>query len=372
MTSFMRAGLSRRAALRGGLGFAAGMASMTLTGCGSTEPNPAAAPKVKPVPDGDITWFTWDGYVAPEVVAGFEKKYGVKVTQTFFDSDDAMLQKLATGLPYDLVTNNSAYLARSIAGGLVRPFDYADLKNIDQLVPFFKNAPYDKGAERYSVPYGLSSTGYLVRKDKAETTRSWSDLWNSTAAKGHITVLPQMEETIGMSLLRNGKDLNSADEAEVTAAVDELIALKPALLNVSSDTENDVAGGNAWIAHTWPGTAYRIIKASKTPEVFDFVQPKEGVPFGGDLLTIGAKAKAPGTAMLFIDWVLEAENAARNVTATGYPNGTLSGDAQYAELVKDYPFLDMGTETYEQARWKDSPTGARLQMYTQQWNRFKA
>lgn len=371
-SAFGNSQLSRRSVLHGVLGLSAGLAVASLAGCAPTQ-GPAPLAKIKPVADGDITWFTWDGYVDDAVLAEFEKEYGVKVALDFFDSDDTMLQKLASGLPYDLITNNSAYMERSIAGQLIQPIDYSDLKNFGEVVPFFENAPYDNGDSRYSIPYGLSSTGILVRTDKLGKVGGWDTLWNAASElSGHVTVLPQTEETIGMSLIRLGYDLASGEAAEVAEAVDELLALKPGLLRISSDTENDVLGGDAWVAHTWPGSAYRVLLDSPNPEVYDFIQPAEGVPFGGDVLTIGANAKSPGTAMLLMDWLLRPENAARNVTYTGYPNGTKAGDATYADLVHEFPFLNMGDDVYETAAWKQSPTGARLSLYTEQWNRFIA
>lgn len=322
-------------------------------------------------PDGDVTWFTWESYVDPEVVSEFEDEYGVEVSLEFFESDDTMIQKLATGLPYDLITNNSAYMHRSIEGGLIRPVELDDLENIGELEEFFETPPYDSGETRYSVPYGLSSTGILVRTDKGIEIDGWNTLWNAAeTVPGHVTVLPQTEETIGMSLIRQGYDLNSEDPAEVQEAVDELIALKPGLLQISSDAEGDVLGGSAWAVHTWPGTAYRIMNQVPDPENWEFIQPEEGVPFGGDVLTIGANADSPGSAMLLMDWLMRPENVERNVAYTGYPNGTVVGDAKYSELVAEFPFLNMGSDVYENADWKESAVGERLGIYTEQWNRF--
>lgn len=366
----------RRSLMRGAFGLSTIAATGALAACapkGGSGADPSAFERIVPEPDGDITWFSWESYVDEEVLAAFQDEYGVKVSLEYFDSDDTMIQKLASGLPYDLITNNSAYMYRSIEGGLIRPIDFADLENAGELLPFFDKPPYDAGEQRYSVPWGLSSTGILVRTDKGITIDGWNTLWNAAnEVPGHVTVLPQTEETIGMSLIRLGYDLNSDDPDEVTEAVDELIKLKPGLLQVSSDTENDVAGGSAWVAHTWPGSAYRTLTAMSDPENWDFIQPEEGVPFGGDVLTIGAEAKAPGTAMLLMDWMLRPENSVKNVTYTGYPNGTEAGDAQYSEMMKEFPFLNMGADVYETADWKESAVGERLGLYTEQWNRFIA
>lgn len=362
-------GVSRRGLLRGGLGIAA--AGILAAACGDDSTADVTAP-IKAEPDGDITWFTWAEYVDPAVVEGFEKKYGVKVQQTYFDSDDAMIAKLAAGLPYDVITTNSAYMTRAIQGKLLRPYDITALKNYDELVDYFRNPAYDSGELRYSVPYSGGPTGIVYREDKVKVTGSWNDLWNNPEAKGHIYVLDQIEETIGLSLLRQGASLHSDNPDEVAAAVDELIKLKPQLGGISTDTQNNVASGNAWIHHAWSTDAYMLMTNSPVADKLNFQTTREGVPFGMDLLSIGAKAKSPGTALLFIDWLLEPENSAANVRYVGQLAGTKTGDATYREVVKDFPSLQLPENFYETAQWKESLTGARQQLWTQQWNRFKA
>ena len=58
-------------------------------------------------------------------------------------------------------------------------------------------------------------------------------------------------------------------------------------------------------------------------------------------MCIPATARSPGTAMLFIDWILEPENAARNVMWNGYPQPVEGGKQAFAELVKEEPSIDV-------------------------------
>lgn len=365
--------LSRRTLLAGLAGFAGAAA---LAGCGgsssSRSPQTSKA-TVAPQADGDLTWFTWEGYVEPSIVSDFEKKYGVKVSIVPYDSNDTMLQKLAAGQPYDLVTNNSAYMPQSILGGLLMPFALEALDNGGEVVDYFQKPAYDNGANLFSVPYSGGPTGIVYRTDKMSPTQSWNDFWDNDEAAGHIFVLDYQPDTIGASLLRNGEDLNSDDPEAVTAAVDSLIALKPRLGGVSNDSRTNVGNGDAWIHHAWVPDAFSLMKDSKYADQLDFeVTTTEGVPFGMDLLTIGANAKSPGTAMLFIDWILSPEMSARNVGYTGQLAGTKAGDAAYDEVMKAFPSLMVGEDYYENALWREAATASRKDLWTQQWNRFKA
>jgi spermidine/putrescine transport system substrate-binding protein len=369
--------ISRRKLIKGGVSVAfAASALGALAGCGSSGgTTSAASPTVKPKPDGDITWFTWAEYVDPKIVKAFEKEYGVKVNQAFFNSDEAMVQKLASGLPYDLITTNSAYIERLVQGGTLQSFDLGDLKYSDQLTTYFEHPIYDKDKYRYTVPYGYSPAGIAYQKDKIGGTipSSWSDFWNlQSQASGHMFLLAQIEETIGMSLVREGNPANSDDPELVKKAVDELIALKPSLAAVSDENIPDLEGGEAWLLHGWAGTVYQGLLAVENPENYGFVLPEEGVLIGVDTLSIGANAKAPGTALLFMDWILRPEFSAANTEWQGQIVGTKASPPVFDKLTKDFPFLQFDESILTTGEWKESLTGQRQQLWNQEWSRFMA
>jgi len=349
---------------------AAGL-TIAMGGCATSEPEPSGP--ITAEIDGDLTWFTWGEYVAPGVVEAFEEEHGVTVTIETADSSENMVQKLASGQPYDVVTGNSAYMERMIQGGLLRPFDIESLENYSDIHPYFQSPAYDSGDERYSVPYSGGPTGIVYRTDKLTGVESWDDLWASASeAAGHIFILDQIEEAIGMSLLRNGAELNSADPAAVESAVDELLALKPALGGISTDTRTNVANGDAWVHQAWSTDAFQLMSDSPFSGSLDFVMPDEGAPFGMNVLNIGANATSPGTALLFIDYLTSPEVKILNAEYLGDLSGSIAGDAAYNEIVSDFPSLQVGDDFYEKAQWKESLSGERETVWSQQWNRFKA
>ena len=68
------------------------------------EAAPTAVPKIHPKVDGDINFLTFAEYIPPAVVTTFEKKYGVKVHQSFYSTQPEMVTKMATGAPIDLAS----------------------------------------------------------------------------------------------------------------------------------------------------------------------------------------------------------------------------------------------------------------------------
>ncbi len=375
--------LSRRQALKGGLGLALSAGALGLAGCGSSSSGSssgaasaaAPTPTVKPVVDGDINWLTWAEYIPPSVVSSFEKEYKVKVTQSFMTDDEQYVQKLAAGQPFDLVTSNSAYLPQSVGGKLFKTFDPGDLKYFDQCISFFQKPFYDDGQYRYTIPYGYGPTGIMYRSDKVtHITHTWSDLWNNPEAAGHTYVLDQIEETLGMSLLRDEDSLNSGNPGQVTKAASQLISLKPHLGGITTNLQALISSGQGWLMHAWGTNTFQGLQQSKNPEDIKFFLPTDGAPVACDALSIGAHAKSPGTALLFMDWLMKPDNNHALGAFAGQRTGGKAGNAAFDETVKKYPMFlfDDDKILSDRANWKLAPTGSRLTLYNEQWARVNA
>jgi spermidine/putrescine transport system substrate-binding protein len=374
-------GMNRRALLRyAAAGAASVAAGGVLQACGSSssgsggKAGPAPKPSVKPVADGDLSWYTWEEYVPPKVVKAFEKEYGVKVKQTFFASSQESLHKVAAGVPYDLITTSSTFMEQFAGGGLLQTFDPGTLKNWGELATYFESPWYDHGQFRYSMPYGYGPTGIMYRKSKVgEITADWHEMWNHPEAKGHIYLLSSQGDTLGMSLVRNGADANSANPGEVTKAADELLKLKPLVASFTTDLTPPVARGDAWLMEGWATPVYIGVTQSKNADDIGFVTPSNGPMMACDTLSISKKAKAPGTALLFMDWLLKPENNAQLGAFTVLRTGAKGGNEAFATATKKYPIFDFSDDLLIPAKnWKRAPTGARFQLWNQQWSRVSA
>ena len=80
---------------------AAAVASSTPAA--TTGPTASPEPTPVPTPESELLIYNYSGYLAPEVKDAFEKQYGVKVTESYFDSYDVMYPKIQAGNSgYDL------------------------------------------------------------------------------------------------------------------------------------------------------------------------------------------------------------------------------------------------------------------------------
>jgi spermidine/putrescine transport system substrate-binding protein len=369
--------IDRRDFLRGGAALGLGGAAAFIAACtsGSTGGAPAATPHYPRAQiDGNLEFFNWSQYLDPATIKGFEKQYGVKVNQTNFDNMQSMMAKLNAGIPYDITFPTMDFVEQLVKANALLPIDHTQLVNWGEVPSYFNNPWYDPHA-LYSVPYALWTTGIAWRSDKVSDSLagSWSDIWTlAPKYSGKLFLLDDFQETMGMSLLRNHKDLNSGNRGDLDAAVKEILNIKGNVGKFSTDDITNMNNGSAWIHHAWSGDIYQVILAADHPEVWHYETASEGVPTGNDTFVIPKAAQHPGTALKFIDWMLAPEHATANVNYFGYPQVTTTGISAYQALVKDYPFLSLSLDQAIHGLREIVPTGQKLQLWDSEWTKVKA
>ena len=363
--------LRRRELLRGGAGLALGLG---LAGCGvgneEKAPKKATERLVKAVPDGDLVYFNWSEYLEPKLIKAFEKRYGVKVRESNFDSMQGMMSKLRSGNRYDLIFPSSEWADRLRKGNQLLKIDKSQIKNADTVYDYFAKPWYDPGAD-HTVPYALYATGLIYRKDKVKLTGSWNDLAIDDARK-KTYLLDDFQEVIGAGNLVNGNKLNATDAAAVEKAKQWALDLKPNLRGFSTDDVQNMVNGNAWIHHGWNGDVVNVRNQVKTPENYSFQKCKEGIPVGTDCFAIPANAEHPGTALTFINFVLEAENASKNINYMGYPMPYKGPDETFAALVKDDPSINVTIDDLTNGQQYANLAADGRRAWDQAWTEIKA
>jgi spermidine/putrescine transport system substrate-binding protein len=360
--------MSRRDVLRAGAGLAlgVGLAGCGLGGTGSdADPTRAIEPRV----DGDLVYFNWAQYLDPKLFKEFGRRHGVTVRESNFDSMPAMMAKLRSGNAYDVIFPSAEFADKLIKEDQLLEIPRERLENIDQVFGFFDDPWYDPQSA-HSVPYSLYLTGLGYRADEIDSmTGSWRDLTNPDA-QGRSYILDDFKEGIGMANLVNGFDLNAADPESLEVSKEYLIGLKADLRGFTSDTITSMASGNAWIQHLWNGDVVNIRYRVDDPQSIQFQTCREGQPVGSDCFAIPANAEHPGTALLFIDFLLE--KSAQNVEWTGYPMPTDNSEQAYADLVQDDPELQVTVEDLEGGEEFANLEGEARELWDRTWTEVKA
>jgi spermidine/putrescine transport system substrate-binding protein len=365
--------MRRREFLQGSAGVALG--ALVGSGCGVGEQTASKESVTKVVPakvDGDLLIFNWTEYMDPELIKGFERQYSVKVRQANFDSMPAMMAKLRSGNEYDLIFPTAEYVNRLVRANMLLQLDREKLKNAGNIFPFFDDPWYD-GESAHTVPYAMYTTGIAWREDKVDgMSGSWNDLAND-GAKGKTFMLDDFQEGIGQANLLNGFDLNSTDPEELEQTKATLEHQKEYLRGYSTNAAPQLLSGTAWVHHAWNGDIVNTRnQAKKDDEIYRFETCKEGIPVGSDCMAIPSNAKAPGTALLFIDWILDAEHASTNIAYFGYPMPVKGSEDAFSELVKDDPSIEVSTEDLENGSQFEELTPAGRKAWDRVWTEVKA
>ena len=264
-----------------------------------------------------LNLYMWSTYVSPRVVHGFEREFHCKVNYDLYDSNEALLAKLQGGnVDYDLVVPTDYMLEILIQQHLLAPLDKSRLPNVwANLDPRFRDLACDPHND-YGVPYAWGTTGIAYRSDLVkEKVDSWDVMFDPRYA-GHILLLDDTREVFGMALKKLGYSLNSANPEEIRRARDLLLAQKPLVKGYnSSNFEQDLVAGDAWIAQAYNGN---LTFAMRDEPSIRYVIPQEGCTISVDLIAIPRKAPHKDLAHEFINYFHRPGVAGAFVNDSGF------------------------------------------------------
>jgi spermidine/putrescine transport system substrate-binding protein len=302
------------AACTGGASSAPSAAASSAASAASSAPA-SAAPTPAPSPEPELYVYNWTEYIGEDVVPSFEEKYGVSVTYDFFTNTDEAYAKLGSdGGGYDVSFPIGVDIPDLIAKGALVALDKGLLPNIVNLGAEWTDPGYDPG-NTYSVPYMWWTTGVGYAPSRVEGTPTSSKLLWDPRLKGHIMMLDDWQEVFALALIQLGYDANTADTAELDAALALLQEQKPLVRDYSTDTTTVLLDSGYWAGQMWGADLYQI---APEREDWAYFVPEEGGVRGSDTVAIFSGAKHPIAAHLFLNHLLDARVSASNTNYIGY------------------------------------------------------
>ena len=282
---------------------------------------------------GPLHLYIWNNYISAETAARFEAACGCRLRQDYYSDNEEMLAKLEAGATgYDLLVPTGNAVATLIRKGALQPVDRSRLPHFANLDPAFLDPWFDPG-NRYSVPYATSITllGYNATKlaELGLPTDTWALIFEPdylVKLKGRVTVLNSPRELMAAALRYLGHSAQDTDPGHWRAARDLILRAKPYWATFSNSTYiKDLALGNIWVAHGYSNDMFRAradARAAGRPFTIGFTIPKEGAVLAVDSFVIDRAAPRPDLAHRFIDFMLQADNAAdvSNLIGAGNPN----------------------------------------------------
>jgi spermidine/putrescine transport system substrate-binding protein len=288
----------------------------------------AIASNLQPETGATLQLYNWVAYVNQQCLDDFAKKYKCKVQLTTFNTMTEAIAKLQTGeIPFDVFFPTVDVIGQLVEGKLIQPLNHSYIPNISQTWSEFTNPFYDQDWQ-YTVPYTIYTTGIAWRKDKvpgspADMANPWAFPWQQQY-KGKVAVLDDYREGMALAMMKNGQfDLNTTSASDITAAKNSLQDLK-SLTNVQIDN-NDytyIPDGRIWIHEAWSGdmaAAPSYMPKGVNVDVVGYWFPTDGKgPVGNDTMTVLKSGKNPVLAHLFLNYLLDLNNALTNISFNGY------------------------------------------------------
>jgi spermidine/putrescine transport system substrate-binding protein len=316
--------------------------------------------------EGELNIFNWGDYTNPELIKKFEEAHKVKVTVTDYDSNDTALAKVrAGGHGYDIVVPSANYVPIWVKEGLLleaRPDQMENFKNVDER---WVNVPWDEG-RRYTVPWqwGVSGIGVNSKVYGGDINTSAIFLDPPAELVGKINVEPEMTDVLFATIRYFGGEWCTDDKELLKKARDKLVEAKPKWLAMDYSVTEKLPAGDYSAVYYWNGAILRSRIAN--PDI-KFGYPKEGYPIFMDSVAILADAKNPENAKLFMNFIMDPENAALISAFAKYANGIKGSDAFMPADMKGAPELNVPAEFEAAGQFLTTCSPEVNELYTRIW-----
>lgn len=264
--------------------------------------------------------FNWSTYIAEDTIPNFEEACGVTVNYDIYESNEAMLAIIRQGNPgYDIIVPTGDTIATMIRDELLVPLNMMMIPNMANVSPDLLDPSYDPG-NVYSLPYqwGTIGVGYNTEKIP-DGISSWEEVWSYD---GPVAWIDDRRSMFGFALLLLGYDPNTDDADEIAAARDYLIERSGNVVAIAADDgQVMLERGDVDITIEYNGDILALADECEC-DTYAYVLPMEGTGLWTDNLAIPIDAPNPELAMVFIDYILDAQVGAdiSNYTAYASPN----------------------------------------------------
>lgn len=279
---------------------------------------------------GELKLYNWSDYMPQSLIDKFSVKYDVEVIQDTYDSNETLLARLKSGVTgYDLAVPGDYMVAIMIKEGLLEKVDQEELSNFDNIKHELVDVYFDPGRQ-YSVPYQMGTTAFMVNTEAYDGDIDTLAILFDTPdeLKGKVNMMRDVNDVINAALRYKGFETCNSNRAELKEVNDLLLEAKQDWLSIMSDGNREMlVSGDADVSMIWNGMGLR---ARMEKPSLQYAYPKEGLTAWADNLVILKDAPNLENAKLFMDFLLEPENAAALTNFAGYTAG-VEGTSPYLD-----------------------------------------
>ncbi|MFC8696082.1 PotD/PotF family extracellular solute-binding protein [Streptomyces parvus] len=346
-----RGALTRRSLLRAsGMGALAlgGIATLGACGIPPAKRADAGAPSDDhSAKEKEVTFSNWTEYMdvsedekSRPTLQAFTKRTGIRVKYTEDINDNVeffgkIKPQLAAGqnTGRDLICVTDWLAARIIRLGWAQKLDPSNLPHAFANVSAqFRTPDWDPG-RAYSYPWtGIPTViAYNVKATGGRKVDSVTQLLDDPKLKGRVSFLSEMRDSIGMTLLDQGKDPGKFTDADFDGAIGRLqkaVDKKQIRRFTGNDYTADLSKGDIAACVGWAGDIIQL--QADNPDI-KFAIPAAGYITSSDNLLVPAQARHKTNAEKLIDYYYEPPVAAQ---LAAYINYVCPVDGVREELAK--------------------------------------
>jgi spermidine/putrescine transport system substrate-binding protein len=289
---------------------------------------------------GALNIYSWPDYFSADDLAAYAKKSGVTPNVATYNANEIMFAKLNSpaGAGFDIVIPSSGWIKQLAEKHLLLELDHSKV-NLGALDPALLNRDYDPG-NKYSIPKDWGLLGVVYDPDAVGgEIKTWQDFFDAGAkpgVSGKVRLTKDSGETLGPALWIAGKDWNTATEAEIRAAGEQLKDFAKHVKTFSGFDPAAMASGAIVLAQANQAAARGAIQ--QNPKL-KWVVPGPRSEIWVDNYAIAAKAENVDQAYDFLNFFLSPDIQVKETEYLGYPaaiaglQGKLSADTKNADLI---------------------------------------
>jgi putative spermidine/putrescine transport system substrate-binding protein len=282
-----------------------------------------------PPPPQSLRILTWPGYADEDVVEGFEKRHNAVVDVTYIATDDEMWGRVNQndGQDFDVFAVNTAELQRYLDNGLSQAINLANIPNIRNQLPRFRDRDGIPGISRdeslFAVPYTYGVMGLLYDKSRVkEPPVSMAAMWDERY-KGRVLAYNGSSHNFTMTALMMGyANPFRLSDGEFAVVSRELVKLGQNVLTFyDSPEEAVVLYKDNPVALVFGNYGMQQLKQLQDAGAdMGFVIPKEGALAWLDCWSVLKGAKNKALAEAWINYTLEKAVSDVLTARQGLPN----------------------------------------------------
>lgn len=318
---------------------------------------------------GELHIYNWGNYTNPELIEKFEKAYDVDVTVDDYDSNEDMLAKVKSGATgYDIVVPGDYMIAIMIKEGLLEKTEPNQMENFKNLDPKWVDVYWDKG-RHYSIPWQWGTTAFTVDTKVYEGDIDTLALMFEPPEElqGRINMLNDMNDVINAGLRYLDYPRCNSNKEQLQELTKMLLEAKQHWRTMDYATIEKLTSNDVDLSQNWNGAAMR---ARLQRPSLKYAYPKEG--FTGWMDNVAVLKGAPNleNAKLFMNFIMDPENAALISNFARYANGVKGSEKYMDKEMTDAPEIIMPADAPDPEFVPPCEQDV-VELYNKIWERLK-